>query len=90
MISVDTIKYEASGRLRLIEESLGKVHLSVRWESLARIARLGVCIENYTWETRMAVIEKMVEFERHHADDFGIEFDVVPLHAVQNDQFAQA
>jgi hypothetical protein len=90
MPSVDTLRFEVDGRLRDIESRVGKTHLSIRWEPMARIARIGACIENYTWETRMDVLERLVRFQLDHADDFVIEFDIVPLDAVRDENFAEA
>lgn len=86
----ESIRYEVMGRFRDIEDQVGKVHLSVRWESMARIARVGACIEHYAWDSRMAVVDRLSEFQLAHLDDFALEFDVVPLHAVQDEEFAQA
>lgn len=90
MVNVDTLRFEVDGRLRDIESHLGKTHLSIRWEPMARIARVGVCIQNYTWEIRMEVLERLVQFELDHADDFAVEFDIIPLDAVRDEEFAEA
>lgn len=90
MISSDTLKYEIAGRLRELDSDLGKLHLSVRWEAGPQIARVGACIERYDWDNRMAVIAKLLEFEQAHADELAVEFDVIPLEAVNDEKFAEA
>ena len=55
MISVDTLTFELEGRLQPLVEQTGKTHLSVRWEQGARIVRAGVCVDRYSWDTRMSV-----------------------------------
>lgn len=90
MPSVDTLRFELGGRLRDVEDHLGKIHLSIRWEPMSRIARVGACIENYDWNTRMEVLERLVRFQQDHADDFALEFDIVPLDAVRDEEFAEA
>ena len=72
-----------------VGDATGKVHLSVRWEPGPQIVRVGACIDNYTWETRMQVLERLLAFERDHADEFALEFDIVPLEPVQSDDFAE-
>lgn len=88
MISRETISYELEGRFA--ELSLGKTHLSVRYEPGPRIVRVGVCLARYEWEPRMEAIKALVAFERAHADEFAVEFDVVPLEAVNDEAFADA
>ncbi|WP_322544474.1 hypothetical protein U2G91_17205 [Rhodococcoides fascians] len=88
--SVETIRFELQGRLREIEDEIGKLYLSIRWESMARIVRVGACIDIFNWDTRMAVLERLVAFQRDHADEFAVEFDIVPLHAVSDEEFAEA
>ena len=90
MISNETLRYEIAGRLDELDADLGKLHLSVRWESSPRIARVGACIEAFTWENRMAVIGALLEFERAHADELALEFDVIPLEAVNDERFIEA
>ncbi|WP_143696135.1 hypothetical protein [Williamsia sp. 1138] len=90
MPSIETIRFELEGRLRDVEESIGKTHLSIRWEPMSKVARVGACITNYTWEPRMQVLERLVQFQQAHADDFALDFDIVPLNAVQDEEFAEA
>jgi hypothetical protein len=70
----------------------GKTHLSlsVRWEPGARIVRAGVCVDRYSWETRMAVLEALLKFEEARSDEWALEFDIFPLEAVQDEDFAEA
>ena len=89
MISQETLHYELSGRFAELLDDIGKNHISVRWEPGPRIVRVGACIEQYNWDNRMRVIETMLKFERDHADEFAVEFDVVPLAPVQDDDFAE-
>jgi hypothetical protein len=90
MITEDTLKFELEGRLHRLLPETGKTHLSVRWEAGPRIVRAGVCIDHYTWETRMLVLETMLAFESDHADEWSLEFDIFPLEAVQDEEFAEA
>jgi hypothetical protein len=89
MISTETLQYELSGRLA----DLGldsKHHISVRWEPAPAIVRVGLMIDDYTWDNRMRVLEMLLGFERDHADEFAVEFDIVPLAPVQDDEYAEA
>lgn len=88
MITRETIRYELEGRFA--DLPLGKTHLSVRYEPGPRIVRVGVCLDRYDWETRMEAIKGLVAFERDHADEFAVEFDVIPLEAVNDEAFADA
>lgn len=88
MITVETLRYELEGRFASIE--FGKVHVSVRWEPAPKIVRVGAVISDYTWERRMRAIELLLAFEDDHKDEFSVDFDVVPLEAVQDEQFAEA
>jgi hypothetical protein len=90
MITVDTLRFELDGRFQPIVEQTGKTHISVRWEPGARIVRVGACIDRYTWEARMAVLETLLQFEEDHADEWALEFDIVPLEAVKDEEFAEA
>jgi hypothetical protein len=38
----------------------------------------------------MATIGRLLAFEADHADEFAVEFDVVPLAAVNDESFAEA
>ncbi len=89
MISQQTLHYELIGRFEKLLGDLGKTHLSVRWESGPRIVRVGACIDRYTWDTRMLAIKALLDFETAHADEFAVEFDVVPLAPVQDDEYVE-
>lgn len=88
VITRETIRYELEGRLAGL--SVGKTHLSVRYEPAPRIARVGACLHEYNWDNRMAVLESLLSFEQDHADEFAVEFDIVPLEAVADEAFAEA
>ena len=90
MPSIESLRYELDGRFRDVESEIGKYHLSVRWESMSKIARVGVCIENFTWDTRMLLVERLVRFQQDHIADFALEFDVIPLESVRDEEFAEA
>lgn len=90
MPSVETLRYELNGRFRDVEDEIGKTHLSIRWEPMSRIARVGACIENYNWEARMLLVDRLVRFQSDHIDDFALEFDVIPLASVRDEEFAEA
>ena len=88
MISTQTLQYELEGRFA----DLGldtKHHLSVRWEPGPSIVRVGAMLDDYTWERRMSVIAALLDFERDHADEFAVEFDIFPLAPAQDDEFAE-
>src|SRR4051794_13204229 len=89
MISVETLKFELHGRLDDLLPTVGKTHVSVRWEPLARIVRVGVSIDEYDWDHRMAVLERLLAFEDAHRDEFALEFDIIPLMAIEDDSFAE-
>ncbi|MDR6861993.1 hypothetical protein [Phycicoccus sp. 3266] len=84
------MKFELHGRLDDLLPQVGKTHISVRWEPNSRILRVGVCIDNYDWDNRMVVLERLLQFEGDHRDDFALEFDIVPLIAVEDPSFATA
>lgn len=88
MPSNEALKFEVLGRLRDIEPELGKMHLSTRWETMTKIARVGVCIENYTWEVREKIVERLVQLQLAHQSDFALEFDVIPVEGVRDDEYA--
>jgi hypothetical protein len=90
MITDESLKFEIEGRLQPLAHDTGKTHISVRWEPGPRIVRVGACIHHYTSETRMAVLETLLKFEEDHADEWALEFDVVPLEAVHDEEFAEA
>lgn len=89
MTSRSSLQYELEGRFNGLPAEVGKHHLSVRWEAAPQVVRVGAMIENYDWETRMAVLRILRAFERDHADEFAVEYDIVPLEAV-TDAFAEA
>jgi hypothetical protein len=89
MISVETLQFELHGRLDDLLPTTGKTNISVRWEPVARIARVGVSIDEYTWEHRMQVLERLLDFERAHKDDLAMEFDIIPLMAIEDESFAE-
>lgn len=90
MITVETLRFELDGRLQPLAQETGKTHISVRWEPGARIVRVGACIDRYSWESRMLVLNALLKFEEDHADEWALEFDIVPLEAVQDEEFAEA
>jgi hypothetical protein len=79
--------YELTARFA---DVTGKAHLSLRWEPGPRIVRVGACLDDYTWETRQVAIETLLKFESDHSDEFALEFDVVPLEAVNDEAFVEA
>ena len=90
MITVDTLRFELEGRFREIAEEIGKHYISVRWEPLPGVARVGACITDYSWDTRLAVIKTLLDFEKAHADEFALDFDVFPLESLNDEAFAEA
>ena len=90
VVEVDTLKFEVHRRIDDLLPTTGKNHVSVRWEPQARIVRLGVMIDNYTWDNRMVVLDRLLEFEAEHKNDFALEFDIVELQAVEDEAFADA
>jgi hypothetical protein len=88
MITPETIRYELEGRFGGLQ--VGKAHLSVRYEEAPRIVRVGACLAEYNWTNRMVALEGLLAFERAHADEFAVEFDIVPLDAVTDEAFAEA
>lgn len=89
MITAESIQYELYGRFDDLAEAVGKHHLSVRWESAPRVARVGAMLENYDWDSRMKAIEVMYDFQKTHADEFAVEYDILPLDAVTDESFAE-
>lgn len=90
MITAETLRYELTGRLADLYEVMGKNHISVRWEPRPAIARVGMCVEHYNWATRMTVLERLLDFEQAHKDELALEFDIIPLDAVRDEEFAEA
>lgn len=89
MITSRSVQFEVEGRLEKIRDSLGKTHVSVRWEPAPRIVRVGVMLDEYDWDRRMEALGTLREFEADHADEFAVEYDIVPLESV-TDSFAEA
>ncbi|SDI79870.1 hypothetical protein SAMN05444157_0212 [Frankineae bacterium MT45] len=89
VISTATLQYELEGRFAKLEIET-KNHVSIRWEPAPAIVRVGFMLDDYTWENRLSVLEMLLAFERDHADEFALEFDIVPLEPVQSDEFAEA
>lgn len=90
MTTVDSLRYELSGRFREMPSIPEKHHVSVRWEPAPRIVRVGACIQPYNWDTRMATLDALLAFEAAHADEFAVDFDIIPLRAVNDEEFAEA
>lgn len=88
VISTETLKYELEGRFSAPELGLGKTYISVRWEPGPEIVRVGACLESYDWDNRSKAITTILAFERDHADEFAVDFDVIPLATVTDDTFA--
>lgn len=90
VISTETLRYELEGRFHTAEAELGKYHLSVRWEPTPRVARVGAMLDGYDWDRRLSALRILRAFEREHADDFALEYDILPLEAVTSEEFAEA
>jgi hypothetical protein len=88
MAVVENVKFELGGRFKDLD--LGKTHISVRYEPTPRLVRVGACITNYSWEARESVVDVLLDFEESHADDFAVEFDVIPLDGVNDDLYDEA
>lgn len=88
MSVAENVRYELDGRLT--EAGLGKRHLSVRFEPGPRIVRAGIALHEYTWDNRMAVIQTVLDLEDSHQDEFAVEFDVIPLEALNDADHAVA
>lgn len=86
MITVGSLKIEIEGRL---DDVATKKQVSVRWEPGPGVCRVGVCIADYTWDLRDQVIDRMLAFEDAHAGEVAVEFDVIPLEAVNTVGFAE-
>lgn len=89
MISVQTLNDELTG-LAARTLDAGKRHISVRWESAPAIVRVGLMIEHYDWDNRMHAIRMLRDFEISHADEFALEYDIVPFEPVMDENFAEA
>jgi hypothetical protein len=62
----------------------GKRHVSLRWEPGLGVALVVVMVAGYTWDTRMNVLRLLLDFERAHADELSVDFDILPLEAVND------
>lgn len=89
MPSRQSLQFELEGRFNDLDPQVGKHHLSVRWEPTPQIVRVGAMIEHYDWDNRLAVLKLLRAFESDHADDFAVEYDILPIEAVTDD-FAEA
>jgi len=89
MISVETLSFELHAGLDDLLPTVGKTHISVRWEPVARIVRIGVSIDEYDWDNRMTVLQRLLEFEAAHREEFAVEFDILPLGAIEDAGFAE-
>ncbi|HQZ00845.1 MAG TPA: hypothetical protein PKV13_12085 [Propionicimonas sp.] len=86
-----SLQYELESRLNGdAAEHVGKFHVSVRWEPLPAVARVGAMIENYDWDNRMRTLRVLRAFEADHAEDFALEYDIIPLEAVTDEAFVDA
>lgn len=86
MLTLEGITAELEERLVALPT---KFHLSVRWEPAPGIVRVGVCLHEYTWENREAVIDRLLAFEDAHAGDVAVEFDIFALEDVNTAGFAE-
>lgn len=86
MLTLAAIKAE-------IEQSLVRVptkkHVSVRWEPAPGIARVGVCIHDYNWNTRDQILDRLLAFEDAHEGEVALEFDIFALEDVNTVGFAE-
>jgi hypothetical protein len=53
MISTETLQFELAGRVSGLDMD-SKNHISVRWEPAPAIVRVGLMIDDYTWENRLS------------------------------------
>lgn len=86
MATAQAYRYEIEGRLRDLDL---KTHVSVRYEPGPSVVRIGVCVDGYDWDRRAAVIDRLLAFEYDHADELAVEFDVFPLEAVNDAEYAE-
>ena len=86
MLTYDAIKADIEGRLMDVPT---KKHVSVRWEPAPGICRVGVCLHEYTWETRDQVIDRILAFEDAHIGEVAVEFDIFSLEDVNTVGFAE-
>jgi hypothetical protein len=86
MLTLDSLKAEIEDRLTEVPT---KKHVSVRWEPAPGICRVGVCLHDYSWENRDAVIDRLLAVEDAHPGEVAVEFDVIPLESVNTVGFAE-
>lgn len=88
MATISALQNELKGRFS--DVPLNKSHISIRFEPGPGIVRLGACIDPYDWQTRRSILDRIIEFEDDHTDDFAVEFDIVPLAPVVDREYAEA
>ena len=86
VLTYDTIKADIEGRLTDVPT---KKHVSVRYEPAPGIVRVGVCLHDYNWDTRDAVIDRLLAFEDAHTGAVAVEFDIFSLDDVNTVGFAE-
>ena len=86
MLTLDSLKTDIETRLTQVPT---KKHVSVRWEPGPGICRVGVCIHDYTWDTRDEVIDHLLAFEEAHHGEVAVEFDIFALDDVNTAGFAE-
>lgn len=86
MLTLELLRAEIE---HLLTEVPTKKHVSVRWEPAPGVCRVGVAVHDYSWETRDAVIDRLLAFEDAHVGEVAVEFDVIPLEAVNTVGFAE-
>lgn len=82
----ENVEFELAGRFK--DLGVGKTHLSVRYEPQAQVVRVGACIADYTWDNREVVLDALLDFEASHEGEFSLEFDIIPLEAVTDPDYA--
>ena len=88
MSRVDALTHELEHRFADVE--VGKTHFSVRYERGPGIVRVGAMIGSYNWSNRELALDRLVSFEQDHSGEFAVEFDIVPLEPVIDEDFAEA
>lgn len=86
VLTLEQLRGEIEDRLQDVDT---KKHVSVRWEPAPGICRVGVCVHDYTWAVRDQVIDRLLAFEDAHVGEVAVEFDVIPLEAVNTAGFAE-
>ncbi len=86
-ITLDSLRDDITARLA--DAIRTKQHVSVRWEPGPGICRVGVCLHEYTWENRETAIATLLDFEDAYVGDIAVDFDVIPLEAVNTVGFAE-